>query len=214
MSSIGRHVSKLAGYAPALPTPFGADGDIDIPAFERLCDLQLAHGATALIVCGTTGEAPHIDPGRTSFAHPNCRRTDSRANSCHCRGRRERNSACDRINPGRRGSRGGRGLVSCAVLQQADAGGALRSLPGDSRNRRACRLSFMTCRRERPVVFQIIRLRGWRSCRASLGLRMRRATRRGRPACDRWSARISDCCAERMPWLCSISHRVATGAFQ
>ena len=60
MSSIGRHVSKLAGYAPALPTPFGADGDIDIPAFERLCDLQLAHGATALIVCGTTGEAPTL----------------------------------------------------------------------------------------------------------------------------------------------------------
>jgi 4-hydroxy-tetrahydrodipicolinate synthase len=62
MSSIGRHVSKLAGYAPALPTPFGADGDIDIPAFERLCDLQLAHGATALIVCGTTGEAPTLIP--------------------------------------------------------------------------------------------------------------------------------------------------------
>ena len=62
MSSIGRHVSKLAGYAPALPTPFGADGDIDIPAFERLCDLQLAHGATALIVCGTTGEAPTLTP--------------------------------------------------------------------------------------------------------------------------------------------------------
>jgi len=58
MSSIGRHVSKLTGYAPALPTPFGAEGDIDIPAFERLCDLQLAHGATALIVCGTTGEEP------------------------------------------------------------------------------------------------------------------------------------------------------------
>jgi 4-hydroxy-tetrahydrodipicolinate synthase len=62
MSSIGRHVSKLTGYAPALPTPFGADGDIDIPAFERLCDLQLAHGATALIVCGTTGEAPTLIP--------------------------------------------------------------------------------------------------------------------------------------------------------
>jgi 4-hydroxy-tetrahydrodipicolinate synthase len=56
MSAIGRHVSKFTGYAPALPTPFGAEGDIDIPAFERFCDLQLAHGATALIVCGTTGD--------------------------------------------------------------------------------------------------------------------------------------------------------------
>ena len=47
----------------------------------------------------------HIDPRRTSIARPNCRCTDSRADSCDCRGRRERNSACDRINPGRRGSR-------------------------------------------------------------------------------------------------------------
>jgi 4-hydroxy-tetrahydrodipicolinate synthase len=62
MSAIGRRVSKLTGYATALPTPFGAEGDIDISAFERLCDLQLAHGATALIVCGTTGEAPTLTP--------------------------------------------------------------------------------------------------------------------------------------------------------
>jgi hypothetical protein len=49
MSLIGRHVSKLTGYAPALPTPFNVEGDIDVPAFEHLCDLQLALGATALI---------------------------------------------------------------------------------------------------------------------------------------------------------------------
>jgi hypothetical protein len=60
MSLIGRHVSKLTGYAPALPTPFNIEGNIDVPAFEHLCDLQLAHGATALIVCGTTGEAPTL----------------------------------------------------------------------------------------------------------------------------------------------------------
>ena len=115
----------------------------------------------------------HI-PGRTSLAHPNCRGTDLRADSCDCRGRRERNSACDRIT-GRGGSRGGRGLVSCAVLQQADAGGALRSFPV-ARGIDGAPLSFMTCRREQHVVFQIIRSRGWRSCRASLGSRMRRAS--------------------------------------
>ena len=140
-------VSKLTGYAPALPTTFGvaadggrdfrrsfaeaAEGDIDISAFERLCDLQLAHGATALIVCGTTGGSAYIDPGRTSLAHPNCRCTDSRANSHHWRGWRERNSACDRISPRRRGSWGGCCFVSRAILQQADAGGALCSLSGD-----------------------------------------------------------------------------------
>jgi 4-hydroxy-tetrahydrodipicolinate synthase len=63
MSSIGRHVSKLSGYAPALPTPFNDEGKIDAAAFERLCDLQIVNGATALVVCGTTGEAPTLTPG-------------------------------------------------------------------------------------------------------------------------------------------------------
>jgi len=57
MSAIGRHVSKLSGYAPALPTPFNDEGGIHGDAFERLCDLQIAHGATGLVVCRTTGEA-------------------------------------------------------------------------------------------------------------------------------------------------------------
>ncbi len=60
MPAIGRHVSMLSGYAPALPTPFDAEENIDAPAFERLCDLQLANGARALVVCGTTGEAPTL----------------------------------------------------------------------------------------------------------------------------------------------------------
>jgi 4-hydroxy-tetrahydrodipicolinate synthase len=58
----GRHISKLSGYAPALPTPFDEGSNLDAPAFERLCDLQLANGATALVVCGTTGEAPTLSP--------------------------------------------------------------------------------------------------------------------------------------------------------
>jgi len=60
MSTIGRHVLKLSGYAPALPTPFDAADGIDGAAFERLCDLQIRCGATALVVCGTTGEAPNL----------------------------------------------------------------------------------------------------------------------------------------------------------
>lgn len=58
--SIGRHVSKLSGYAPALPTPFRENGAIDHPGFERFCALQVAHGATALVVGGTTGESPTL----------------------------------------------------------------------------------------------------------------------------------------------------------
>jgi 4-hydroxy-tetrahydrodipicolinate synthase len=59
---IGRHISKLSGYAPALPTPFNDDGAIDRAAFERFCDRQISEGATALVVCGTTGEAPTLSP--------------------------------------------------------------------------------------------------------------------------------------------------------
>src|SRR5258708_10397802 len=57
MAGIGRHVSRLGGYAPALPTPFGDSGDLDVAALEQLCRRQLEEGATALVVCGTTGEA-------------------------------------------------------------------------------------------------------------------------------------------------------------
>jgi 4-hydroxy-tetrahydrodipicolinate synthase len=62
MTTIGRHVSRLSGYAPALPTPFDNDGNIDSAAFERFCDRQIQAGATALVVCGTTGEAPTLSP--------------------------------------------------------------------------------------------------------------------------------------------------------
>ena len=62
MSAIGQHVSKLSGYAPALPTPFDADGAVDAAAFARLCERQIHAGATALVVCGTTGESPTLRP--------------------------------------------------------------------------------------------------------------------------------------------------------
>ena len=62
MFAIGRHVSRLSGYAPALPTPFDDHGNIDGTAFERLCELQVKRGAAALVVCGTTGEAPTLSP--------------------------------------------------------------------------------------------------------------------------------------------------------
>jgi choline dehydrogenase-like flavoprotein len=60
MRAIGRHVSKLTGYAPALPTPFDDNDCVDGEAFERICDLQIRNGATALVVCGTTGESPNL----------------------------------------------------------------------------------------------------------------------------------------------------------
>jgi len=50
----------LSGFAPAVPTPFDGDGALDSVALERFCDTQVRDGATALVVCGATGEAPTL----------------------------------------------------------------------------------------------------------------------------------------------------------
>jgi 4-hydroxy-tetrahydrodipicolinate synthase len=62
MSSTRRDVLRLSGYAPALPTPFNHAGEVDVAALERLCHRQIEEGAAALVVCGTTGEAPTLSP--------------------------------------------------------------------------------------------------------------------------------------------------------
>jgi 4-hydroxy-tetrahydrodipicolinate synthase len=60
MTTIGRHVAKLSGYAPELPTPFDDRDRICLDEFARLCHLQIANGATALVVGGVTGEATNL----------------------------------------------------------------------------------------------------------------------------------------------------------
>ncbi len=47
------------GVATALVTPF-RDGRVDYIALKRLAAYQIDHGADALVVCGTTGEAPTL----------------------------------------------------------------------------------------------------------------------------------------------------------
>jgi 4-hydroxy-tetrahydrodipicolinate synthase len=58
--TIGRHVAKLSGYAPELPTPFDDRDRICQDEFARLCHLQITNGATALVVGGVTGEAANL----------------------------------------------------------------------------------------------------------------------------------------------------------
>lgn len=48
------------GTAPALVTPFTTDGSLDVSAFNRLIDDQIAGGVEGLVVLGTTGENPTI----------------------------------------------------------------------------------------------------------------------------------------------------------
>ena len=47
----------LSGYIPDLPTPFDAKGAVDLAAFRRICERQIAAGVSALVVCETAGEA-------------------------------------------------------------------------------------------------------------------------------------------------------------
>jgi 4-hydroxy-tetrahydrodipicolinate synthase len=55
-------VANLCGYATALPVPFRGD-HIDENAFRAFCDWQVTQGVSALIVNGTTGEAPTLSLG-------------------------------------------------------------------------------------------------------------------------------------------------------
>src|SRR5262249_7972375 len=50
MSPVSLPVSRLAGYAPALPTPFDDDDEVDLSALAYLCDRQIRQGANALVV--------------------------------------------------------------------------------------------------------------------------------------------------------------------
>ena len=47
----------LTGYIPDLPTPFDDAGVVDVKAFARLCERQIAAGVPALVVCDLAGEA-------------------------------------------------------------------------------------------------------------------------------------------------------------
>lgn len=53
---------NIRGSICALVTPFAADGELDMPAFGRLIDHQLAGGTQALVVAGSTGEAHMLEP--------------------------------------------------------------------------------------------------------------------------------------------------------
>ena len=54
-------VSRLGGSLAAVVTPF-RDGILDGPALAALCERQVRRGTAALVVCGSTGEAPALSP--------------------------------------------------------------------------------------------------------------------------------------------------------
>jgi 4-hydroxy-tetrahydrodipicolinate synthase len=52
----------LTGLIPDLPTPFDEAGAVDLKAFERLCERQIAACVPALVVCDIAGEASTLSP--------------------------------------------------------------------------------------------------------------------------------------------------------
>ncbi len=59
----GYSTVQLAGCITALVTPFDEQGGLDLEAFDRLLDDQLAAGVQGLVVAGSTGEAAMLGGG-------------------------------------------------------------------------------------------------------------------------------------------------------
>jgi 4-hydroxy-tetrahydrodipicolinate synthase len=51
----------ISGSITALATPFAVDGSLDLAAFGRLLDQQLAGGTQAVVVAGSTGESHFLE---------------------------------------------------------------------------------------------------------------------------------------------------------
>jgi len=49
------------GTGTAIVPPFNVDGAVDIEAFQRLIEFQIAGGVEAIVVLGTTGENPTVE---------------------------------------------------------------------------------------------------------------------------------------------------------
>ncbi len=62
MADTGRqHLAGLGGSLVAVATPF-LDREVDVSALADLCERQISKGTTALVVCGSTGEAAALSP--------------------------------------------------------------------------------------------------------------------------------------------------------
>ena len=60
--SVRGAVPRLRGAMTAIVTPFKEDGSVDLAAFERIVEAQIAAGIHGLVPCGTTGEGATLRP--------------------------------------------------------------------------------------------------------------------------------------------------------
>jgi 4-hydroxy-tetrahydrodipicolinate synthase len=62
MKPVAPPATWLAGYIPDIPTPFDAQGGLDLATFAKLCERQIEAGVPAIVVCETAGEASTLTP--------------------------------------------------------------------------------------------------------------------------------------------------------
>ncbi len=171
----------LGGALTALVTPFTPDGALDEAAFRRLVSWQVLSGIDGLVPCGTTGEAPTLDPGGARAAHRDHRRGRGRPRP---RAAASRSSpAPARTTPTRRSAPPG-GRPSSARTRRSSwrptttgrTSGCWRATSGPSRTRAACPSSSTTSRRGRARTSRRTRSCGWPRIRGSWPSRKRPGT--------------------------------------
>jgi 4-hydroxy-tetrahydrodipicolinate synthase len=62
MTELAHQAIRLSGFIPDLPTPFDETGNLDLAAFETLCERQIEAGVPAIVVGETAGEASTLTP--------------------------------------------------------------------------------------------------------------------------------------------------------
>src|SRR5258708_40343469 len=54
--------SMIKGSLVAIVSPMHEDGSLDFEALRRLIEWHIGEGTNAIVVVGTTGESPTVDP--------------------------------------------------------------------------------------------------------------------------------------------------------
>ena len=175
MATIGRHIAMLSGYAPALPTPFADDGNIDVAAFDEIPDRA---GLPRWSSVGRPAKHPRYGPQNMARLF----KSRSLLPAAGCRSSRApMNSTAHAIELTKDAEAAGADAILSVVPyynKPTQIGLYVPFAPSPSRP--DYQSSSMTCRREQPAASPMKQLPGWPSCQTSSVSRTPPAMLRGR----------------------------------
>jgi Dihydrodipicolinate synthetase family len=208
-----RHIWKLSGYAPALPTPFDKHDAIDAAAFEHFCELQISNGATALVVGATTGEAANL----SREEHRKLLRIAIGVSRCRVpiiegAGSNSTEHAIELTKDAE--TSGADAILSVVPYYNRPTQAGLYAHFSEIASSTSLPSSFMTCPRERHADLLMRPLRGWLSYPGLRDLRTPPATQVVSRACECWSERTSGFSREMTPPPWRSSLKVVMAAFR